>query len=926
MADPQAERIVLLGDPGAGKTSLVRFLALALTGTNIPESLANLAGRLPVVIELRKYAEAQWRERTFEDFLDRLSAMEQMAVPRQVLDVFLRTGHALVFFDGLDELFEPAMRAEVSRRIAAFADRYPRVRIVVTSRVIGYQRGELDRVGFQHYMIQDLTVPQIGRFAKNWYDTVCPHDPVAARRLCKRMIYAVDHSRPIRELAGNPLLLTILSIIGRRQELPRDRQGVYEHAVAVLIARWDQHAKHLRTPAGAQALEYLEDRDRHELLRLLARQMQDGAGGIAGNHIHGPELEETFKTYLQEHYELPLTQATVAAREMLRQFRERNFILSRFGGEVYGFIHRAFLEYLAAADIAHRYAQDREWTQDELIQEVFARRASDPAWHEVLLLLVGQIGERDAARAIDNFLELHRRRSVSSDCGMLVLAVRALAEVRKIGLLAPQSKAVIDALIADAEDLNSGPKSRTPRVRVGAALPALATFAIHWSGRQRYLRWFHLRGQFLDSAYASAAVACSLYHDRDIPTILATHGWAPEVRSAVLKLLAERWADDPSTRELVYERATAESDAEARGTALRLLAEHWADDPSTRELVYERATAESDAEARGTALRLLAEHWADHASTRELIDNQARTDFKNAPRTTALRLLAEHWTDDPSTRELVYERATVDPDSDATAALRLLSEHWPDDPATRELMHDRFTAEDWFSRFNVLMYLTEHSAEESATRRRVYDLAACDPEWIMRFLALHLIFGNWPDDPATRELVFERATAEPKDGPRGMALTLLAERWAEDPATRELVFERATADPDSGPRGMALTLLVEHWVDDPAARELVYSRATADLAPEIRKDALHWWICEESGEALARDRAVADSDSKVRLAAVRAISFGWPARSATAALLHDRARADEDETVRTAASHALAVAEVLAPLQEKLPDPWGAFS
>ncbi|MGW5500144.1 NACHT domain-containing protein, partial [Streptomyces rochei] len=826
VANPQTERIVLLGDPGAGKTSLVRFLSLALTGADVSGPLANLAGRLPVVVELRKYAEAQWRERTFEEFLDHLSTMEQLAVPRRVLEMVLRAGHALVFFDGLDELFDPAVRAEVSRRIAAFADRYPKVRIVVTSRVIGYQRGELDRVGFQHYMIQDLTVPQIGQFARNWYGTVCPHDPAKARRLYKRIMSAVDHSRPIRELAGNPLLLTILSIIGRRQELPRDRQGVYEHAVAVLIARWDQHAKHLRTPAGAQALEYLEDKDRHELLRLLARQMQDGAGGIAGNHIHGPELEATFKTYLQEHYELPLAQATVAAREMLRQFRERNFILSRFGGEVYGFIHRAFLEYLAAADIAHRYKQDREWSQDELIREVFARRADDPAWHEVLLLLVGQIGERDAARAIDTFLTLHRRRP-ARDRDMLVLAVRALAEVRKIGLLAPQSKAVIDALIADAEDLNDEPKGRTSQV--GAELPALATFASHWSGRQRYLRWFHLRGQFLNSAEASAAVACNLYHDRDIPTVLAVHAWAPETRSAVLCLLAEHWAEDPATHELIYERATADSDSGPRGTAFRLLAEHWRDDPATYALICSRVTADPNREARDTALKMLAEHWGDHQSTHQMIYDWAAANVKSDTQRTALRMLAKNWTEDPATHSLIYERATADPDSDAAAAaFNLLTAYWPGDPATNTLVYGRVTGEAFITRFNALVYLGEHCAEDSAARERIYDLAAGDSEWIVRFVALTLAVKNWAEASATRELVYERVTAETEEGPRGMALGLLAQHWADDPATRELIYERATADPEDGPRLMALGLLAEHWADDPATRELVYERATAD--------------------------------------------------------------------------------------------------
>ena len=43
------------------------------------------------------------------------------------------------------------------------------------------------------------------------------------------------------------------------------------------------------------------------------------------------------------------------ATAMLRQFRERNFILSLFGGGVYGFVHRAFLEYFCADDLRRRF-------------------------------------------------------------------------------------------------------------------------------------------------------------------------------------------------------------------------------------------------------------------------------------------------------------------------------------------------------------------------------------------------------------------------------------------------------------------------------------------------------------------------------------------------------------------------------------------
>ncbi|WP_103528865.1 NACHT domain-containing NTPase [Streptomyces sp. SM12] len=423
LAEPGRQRTVVLGDPGSGKSTLARYVALALAGG--ADLGAELAGRLPLVVELRRYAEARWRERTFEDFLDHLHAIEGMSVPPPVLRSLLTRGRALVVFDGLDELFDPAIREDTARRIAGFASRHPDVRVIVTSRVLGYRKAVLGGAGFGHYQLQDLTQPQIEQFTRQWYATSCPGDPGAAELLAQRLTEAVGHSRPVRELAGNPLLLTILAIIGRRQTLPRDRQGVYEHAVTVLVARWDQDAKHLRpgcTEGVREVLDVLEPADRLELLRLLARRMQEGEGGIAGNHIHTRELEEVFRTHLGQ-YELPPLQVRAAAQVMVRQLRERNFILSHYGSGVHGFVHRTFLEYLAAADIVQRYQQEREWTPPELLTEVYENRAGDPTWHEVLLLVTGQLAPKDAALVVDRFLDLYRSTRNPS---MLALAIRAL--------------------------------------------------------------------------------------------------------------------------------------------------------------------------------------------------------------------------------------------------------------------------------------------------------------------------------------------------------------------------------------------------------------------------------------------------------------------------------------------------------------------
>jgi energy-coupling factor transporter ATP-binding protein EcfA2 len=337
LAEANQQRLVLLGDPGAGKSTLARYLALTLAQTAPDGPLSALVGWLPLLVELRTYADARWRDRTFLDLVDHLHATEGVGLPTPVVEPFLRTdGRAVVIFDGLDELFDPQLRETVTHQIAGFAARYPRARIVVTSRVIGYRRAILDAAGFTHHRLQNLDSGQITAFVTRWYQIACPHNPTEATRLRGRLLAAVEDSSAVRELAGNPMLLTILSIIGRRRELPRDRRAVYQHAVSVLVEHWDP-SKHLRDTRVDQGMPYLDDEDKLELLRLVARRMQDGPAGLAGNHIPGPELLAEFDAYLRQRYELPPDRAKPAAKAMLDQFRERNFILSRFGAGVYGF-------------------------------------------------------------------------------------------------------------------------------------------------------------------------------------------------------------------------------------------------------------------------------------------------------------------------------------------------------------------------------------------------------------------------------------------------------------------------------------------------------------------------------------------------------------------------------------------------------------
>lgn len=978
VADPGVERLVLLGDPGAGKSTLVRLVALALSGGTATGALEPLDGRVPLVVELREYAAGDWRERTFEDFLDHLHTTNGMAPPRAVTERLLASGRAVVFFDGLDELFDPPAREQVGHRIADFASRYRAagVQVAVTSRVIGYRRGVLERAGFEHFMLQDLTDDQIGSFARHWYGTAFPHDQERAARLCERLTRAVARSRPVRELARNPLLLTILAIIGRRRELPRDRHGVYRHAVAVLVAHWDEHAKYLKGPGDP---DFLDEEDRRELLRLVARKMQEGQGGIAGNHIHRDDLLAVFKDYLRLTYELPPREAVVVARGMADRFRERNFILSHYGGGVYGFVHRAFLEYLAAEDLERRYTRGREWTREEFIEHVVVRRAVDPAWHEVLLLLVGRLEDRDAAAVVDALLDLHRRYGEPEDWRLLVLAVRALSEVRGLGRLAPQSRAAADALIGFLETVDHDVEHE---VDLEAVLPALSAFPPHWTGRGRILRWFHLRGQFNRHADRTAVkVACRLYGGRDVPEVLAVQAPSAPVRRGALSLLAERWGDDPGVQELLRARAVEDSVA-----GLEPLVEHAPDDPWVRRLLWDLSLHHPEAGTRRWTLELLCRCAAGDADLRDHLRARAVEDAGGWVRYGALDELARWWGHDTDTWALVEERSAADPDDMARGqGLFLLWRHLtreagvdellygvglderviarmrtlglvsagPRDPiAVRHLARESAVGEaDARVRGFALRLLVRDSADEQGTWTLARDRAANDPdqqvrEEAARMLAAHegeaaveeappltaeqersrtllTLARSRGDHPDARCLLREYATTAHEDvWFRARALRALTACAREEHRTWELVRELLAADPNASLRHHALLLWAGSGPSAEEAAAVLASSVTDDPEPGMRFSALRWWAVYDSGEspaAAARERAVADPKSRVRTAALRLLAFGWPAHPDTVRFLRGRVEAERDEGVRGTAAEALRVAEALAPFAGELP-------
>jgi predicted NACHT family NTPase len=421
-------KLVFLGDPGSGKSSLLQYIALNWAEKDPRDRPLS---PLPLLVELRMYAQDKI-EKKCQDFLEFFHQGHILChLNQHTLNFKLMQGDVIALFDGLDEIFEPQLREQILIDIKGFSLKYPQVKILITSRWLGYKAESLDHAGFEHFMLQDFEPEQIRDFIQRWHDLVFEEREDKTLKQ-ERLQVAIQESKAIRELAGNPLLLTMMAILNRTQELPRHRPKLYERAAQVLLHEWDSESKKgLQDP---QLREYtckikIDTVDKKEILLAVANAMQAGEKGLAANLISGEDLKKIVNDYL-----LSTTIQQREARDLtgliINQLRYRNFILCCPGGYNFAFVHRTFLEYFCASHFYEQFKR-RHIELEELSEEVFGKHWADSSWHEVLRLLIGILSAEfpsDIAESLINYLL--QQGGESQEFSNVFLAVDCYSELR----------------------------------------------------------------------------------------------------------------------------------------------------------------------------------------------------------------------------------------------------------------------------------------------------------------------------------------------------------------------------------------------------------------------------------------------------------------------------------------------------------------
>jgi formylglycine-generating enzyme required for sulfatase activity len=391
-------RLVIIGDPGAGKSTFLRRVVFELC-RNLRRT-APVSGqpfldptdrRFPILIRISDFCKflsmpPSQKPVDSPDWIPTFLAMQSQEFKwRLSYDFFeyrLTEGGCLVLVDGLDEAPSEILRERTSRIFEKACISYSKCDFVVTTRPQSYE-GDSVLNGFQQSGISALTRSEIDVFLVHFANALAL-DNTAAAKFQNQLRDALDNRIEIREMAMNPVMLTALAVLQHNDHhLPEHRVQLYESILAWLaVARIQKREQDAKRPSARRCLE---------IMRRLALQMQDSSQGrlVQINRRRAAE-------FLHQSLALSIGATADDWEELLRQETEDSGIISAVGSDV-KFWHLSFQEYLAAREIASL----PDGKQVEMVTT--SGKLYRPEWRETMRLL-GAVLKLQGTQKIEGLL------------------------------------------------------------------------------------------------------------------------------------------------------------------------------------------------------------------------------------------------------------------------------------------------------------------------------------------------------------------------------------------------------------------------------------------------------------------------------------------------------------------------------------------
>ncbi|MGW0594479.1 NACHT domain-containing protein [Streptosporangium sp. NPDC002607] len=341
------QRYVLIGNPGAGKSTFIRHLMFRCSTDE-----GEFADIAPMIFELKNYPFENLRP--FPELIaERIRAVDHVDIDGSMIGDLLTVGGAIVVFDGLDEVIDLSQRRQVVDAIESFCRRYPLTRLVVTSREEGYVGAKFNSSLFSIHRIPDFSEIQVEEYSERWFSLASAPGEEPPPRLVQNFLRDSAHASDLR---SNPLMLSLLCMLYKYEGyIPENRPRVYEECAELLFDRWDR-VKHVPQVLSPEA----KSKNLVQELAYFFFSNQSRQGGVA-EYI----VARVLRDYLSRNVVADAETAESRAKEFLDYCAGRAWLLTKVGvsernDRLFGFTHRTFLEYFVACYLVRHHSRSED--------------------------------------------------------------------------------------------------------------------------------------------------------------------------------------------------------------------------------------------------------------------------------------------------------------------------------------------------------------------------------------------------------------------------------------------------------------------------------------------------------------------------------------------------------------------------------------
>ncbi|MCP4934934.1 MAG: SUMF1/EgtB/PvdO family nonheme iron enzyme, partial [bacterium] len=408
-------RYLVLGDPGAGKTTYLYHLAYMCA----KQLKSEVKDYIPIFMRFRDLVKELPTIEKLEDILPAHFAANKFPNAEQYIQRNLKKGRFFILLDGLDEVPSEADHQQFIDLVQQFADdqvtQKDHNRLIISSRTYSYDHGkQLDN--FPQTVVMEFDTPDIEIFTHKWFEG----EPEEADDLLQQL---VAHRRFL-ELARNPLLLLLITDHYEKERvLPETRADLYRFCIQTRIQTWN-------TRRGTHKGQFGRDVKERMLRQLALFVFENEEKGL----LWRSDLLEWINIFVQQN---PLLKQDTNAKSLLDEVAETSGLIQEWGIDRFGFSHQTLQEFFTAEAI-NRLGVDSGTT-------ALAKQLGNAAWKEVVLLYCG------LADNIDPLIRRILAGRFDDPLKRLLLATECLTEGMQ-GLQAETRSQVTDLIVGQLKE------------------------------------------------------------------------------------------------------------------------------------------------------------------------------------------------------------------------------------------------------------------------------------------------------------------------------------------------------------------------------------------------------------------------------------------------------------------------------------------